>query len=189
MNYEIKAFDKATGSTLVRFWTDDFPAGLIYNVDIPIVEGAYLSGSDLDTHIRSFAPHGQIERIVVAKTADSSAIEAMVASVPTVEKTAEQIKKEQVANINRIKQEKLNGGFVHNGVAYPCDGVFQQQITAFIVAWESGVLPPDATVTIRTYDDQVVQLSWPSVKQLAAAVLGYVQQVYAESWAAKDALA
>lgn len=189
MQYEIKAFDKQSGSALVRFWTDDFPAGLIYNVDIPIDGGAYITGAALDNHIQSFAPYGQIARLVATAALDSTAIEAMVApEVPPV-KTPERIRAEQIAEIDRIKNDKLRGGFVHGGATYPCDGIFQQQITAFVVAWDAGVLPIDATVSIRTYDDRIVLLGYADVKALAAALLTYVQSIYAESWAAKDALA
>lgn len=64
MQYEIVSFNPATGSSLVRFYTDDFPAGLFYNVDIPLVDGKFISGEELKSHIMAFAPYGQISRAI-----------------------------------------------------------------------------------------------------------------------------
>lgn len=102
MHYEIKAFDKASGSALVRFWTDDYPDGLAYNIDIPIAGGAYLAGEALAAHIMSFAPHGQIARLVAAAAVDTSAIEALLPPAPPPQvKTTAQLKAERLAHINR----------------------------------------------------------------------------------------
>lgn len=186
MQYEIKAFDKQSGSALVRFWTEAYPDGLTYNVDVPIEGGAYVTGAALDAYIQAFAPHGQISRLVEARAIDSTVVEALVVPEVMPAKTPEQIKIDKVRDINKIKQDKLSGGFVFNGTTYPCDSVFQQQLTAFIVAWDSGLLPIDSTITIRTYDDRLIQLSYLESKALAIAILNYVQSIYLESWVAKD---
>jgi hypothetical protein len=64
MKYKITNFYADTGSALVKFYTDEFPDGLSYNVDIPIENGQYITGEALDQHILSFAPYGQIQRIL-----------------------------------------------------------------------------------------------------------------------------
>lgn len=64
MQYKIREFNKATGSALVQFYTDELPEGLMYNVDIPIVDGQFVSGETLNAHIMGFAPFGQISRLV-----------------------------------------------------------------------------------------------------------------------------
>ena len=69
MEKEILGFNRNTGSLTVRFFTADYPEGLVYNVDVPIVDGAYISGPALDELIDSFSPYGQIEYILNARKA------------------------------------------------------------------------------------------------------------------------
>ena len=183
MNYTITGFDGANGVAQVRFFDGELEA--VFSIDIPISGGAYLTGGDLDAHIRRYSPDLHFDRIRGASLADPSPIESLVITAP---KTPEQIKTEALQAIDKIKINKLAGGFTFNGMSYPCDGVFQQQITAFVTAFREGIIPPGTTITIRTYDDQLVQLGEAEIKALAAALLVYVQSVYAESWAAKDAL-
>lgn len=64
MNYKIIAFNSQTGSVLVNFFTPEYPEGLNYSVDVPVANGAYLSGAELAAHIMAFAPYGQIARLV-----------------------------------------------------------------------------------------------------------------------------
>lgn len=63
MNYKIIGADNRSGSLLIKFYTDGYRDGLIYNVDIPIENGQFVSGDALDAHIMSFAPYGQLERL------------------------------------------------------------------------------------------------------------------------------
>ena len=67
MEFRVLSFDTKTGSLLVNFFTDVYPDGLTYNVDVPVENGAYLSGEALRSHIMSFAPYGQIERLVALR--------------------------------------------------------------------------------------------------------------------------
>lgn len=83
MKYEIVGFNKATGTAEVLFTRDDYPDGLRLAVDIPIENGAYIEGDALRRHIMAFAPHGQIDRLVAAKSADAAVFSAVT------EKTAE----------------------------------------------------------------------------------------------------
>lgn len=189
MQYEIKAFNKQTGSALVRFWTEAYPDGLTYNIDIPVVSGAYLSGGALEDHIQSFAPTGQIARLVELAALDSSGIDALVTpEPPPPAKTPEQIKADQLAAIDKIKRDKLFGGFTYNGVSYHCDPVFQQQITSYVAGFESGITPADARVPVRTYDNVNTTMNYTELKAFATALMPYVTQIYMDSWTAKDAL-
>lgn len=64
MDYKIIGFDASIGSATVNFFTPEYPDGLSYNVDVPVVDGAYISGDALRYHIMAFAPYGQIARLV-----------------------------------------------------------------------------------------------------------------------------
>ena len=82
----------------------------------------------------------------------------------------------------------LASGVEWNGTLWHCDHVFQAQLTAFVSAFSSGLLPPAYLVTIRARDNTMHALSLDQLKQLAMSIMGHVQAAYAASWAAKDAL-
>lgn len=89
MKYEMLAFEKATGSVLVRYWTDEYQQGLFYNVDIPIVDGNYVGMDALHDRIMLMAPYGQIQRIVdTAKLPDPMLPIVTVPVAPTVPTTS-----------------------------------------------------------------------------------------------------
>lgn len=67
MNYKIIGFDSQTGSALVNFYTQEYPTGLNFSVDVPAKDGAYISGDALRDHIMAFAPYGQIARLVALR--------------------------------------------------------------------------------------------------------------------------
>jgi hypothetical protein len=68
IKHEILSFDKTSGSILVRYFSDEFPSGLIYNIDVPVVDGSYVLGDELTSMIEAFKPVGQIERMVLLQT-------------------------------------------------------------------------------------------------------------------------
>lgn len=95
------------------------------------------------------------------------------------------------ARVRRIEEERdaaLAGGVLWNGKEWHLDATFQQHLTGLIAAFATGVLPPTATVPIRTRANTIEQLTYDQLKALAAAVLSRVQEIWAESWAKKDAL-
>jgi len=92
------------------------------------------------------------------------------------------------AQIDQQRDLKLRSGFPWNGMTFHCDPTFQSQLQAFLLAWQVGMLAPTATVAIRRHDNVTVQMTRAEVAALAGALMAYVQSVYAESWAAKDAL-
>lgn len=177
MNYEIKSFDRITGSALVRFWTDDYPDGLQYNIDVPVKDGAYLSGAELDAHIRCFSPTGQIERMVAVKTLDASAIEALVTPVPPPpEKTAEQLaeeareaaKRERVAYVSGIKVTTQSGRI------FDGDETSQNRMARAIVALNAQPQDPVPTITWVLADNTSVQATAAELTE-ALALAGAAQ--------------
>lgn len=69
IQHEILSFDKNNGSVLVRYFTAVNLDGYIYNVDVPIIGGEYVSEAELATHIEQLAPKGQLERVEQIKIA------------------------------------------------------------------------------------------------------------------------
>ena len=104
------------------------------------------------------------------------------AAPPT--KTLSDLKRE----IDAQRDKQLNDGFTYDGTLWHCDQAFQAQIQGFILAYSAGVLPTQATVTIRSKANTNHALTQAQVVALAAALMVYVQGIYAASWAAKDAL-
>lgn len=102
--------------------------------------------------------------------------------------TPEEIKEQQRRSINTQRDATINSGFTHDGTLWHCDPTFQAQIQGFILAYSTGVLPPSATVTIRSKANTNHQLGQSQIIALAAAMMQHVQGIYAASWAAKDAL-
>ena len=102
--------------------------------------------------------------------------------------TPEEIKERQRRDIDAQRDVAINSGFTHDGTLWHCDPTFQAQIQGFILAYSAGVLPPSATVTIRSKANTNHQLGQSQIIALAAAMMQHVQGIYAASWAAKDAL-
>jgi hypothetical protein len=68
IQHEIINFDSNTGSLLVRYFTDAYPQGLSYNIDLPVVDGVYPSYEAVLDLINHMAPKGQLERAVSIAT-------------------------------------------------------------------------------------------------------------------------
>lgn len=94
----------------------------------------------------------------------------------------------KLANIDRDRDAALAAGFTHAGQLFHCDPTFQSQVQAFLLAWQAGMLAPSASISIRRKDNVTVQMTQTEVAALAGAMMGHVQTIYAQSWAAKDAL-
>jgi hypothetical protein len=93
-----------------------------------------------------------------------------------------------IREIEAVRDAKLAAGVEWNGYLWQTDALFQAQLTGIVGAYTAGILPASAQMGIRTKDNQTVQLDGAQIKTLAGTVLAYVQGVFAESWAAKDAL-
>ena len=91
-------------------------------------------------------------------------------------------------NIEAVRDGKLADGVMFNGKLYQTDPAFQVHISGIVTAINAGIIPPGAMVQIRTKGNTIEELTTAQVVGLAGTVLAYVQGVFAESWAAKDAL-
>lgn len=99
-----------------------------------------------------------------------------------------QIRAESIVQIDKERDAAINAGYSFNGQLFHADALFQTQIQAFLLAWATGLLAPTATVSIRRKDNVTVQMGQAEVSALAAGLMQFVQTVYAQSWASKDAL-
>jgi hypothetical protein len=108
------------------------------------------------------------------------AIPTVPPSVPT--------RAQQIAAIEQRRDVALSNGLTYQGRLYHADSTFQSQLQAFILAYSVGILAPTATVAIRRKDNVTVQMTQTEVLALSAAMMQFVQDAYAASWAEKDAL-
>jgi hypothetical protein len=70
IKYEIVNFYPETGSISVKYYTDIFTEGWIYNLDLNVDNGVYPSQEEINNLIEFYSPRGQIERIEKVKTAE-----------------------------------------------------------------------------------------------------------------------
>lgn len=177
MNYEIKSFDRITGSALVRFWTDDYLDGLIYNVDIPLKDGSYITGAELDAHIQCFSPVGQIERLVALASVDATAIESMIAPVPPPPaKTPEQLAEEARNEAKKNRAEYVAGIKVttQSGRTFDGDETSQNRMTRAIIGLNAQPQDPVPTITWVLADNTPVQVTAAELTE-ALALAGAAQ--------------
>ena len=82
----------------------------------------------------------------------------------------------------------LSSGFTFNSILWHCDSTFQSQIQGFVLAFLTGVLPANASVSIRDKSNTNHSLNKVQTITLAAALMQHIQAAYSASWLTKDAL-
>lgn len=147
--------------------------------------------------------HGEIERVggsehisdvaivqpyIDARQAERVRLDALAAAAQAAYDAADAVKARARLAIEVEQDRQLTLGVSWNGKQWHADPVFQAQLTALISAHNANMLQPNDTVPVRGRDDSNNLLNLADLKALAAVVMAYVQQVYTESWAAKDAL-
>jgi hypothetical protein len=63
IQHEIISFYPPTGSMVVRYFCDEVPDGLRYNIDIPLENGAFIPQDKINELIDAMKPVGQLERL------------------------------------------------------------------------------------------------------------------------------
>jgi hypothetical protein len=78
-NYIIRSFDQTRGSIVVEY------EGHNINIDLPLVNGLYPTGAELDNHIQAYLPVEWIQRLntIAAGISNSSDIASLVVPYPT----------------------------------------------------------------------------------------------------------
>ncbi len=110
--------------------------------------------------------------------------EAATLSAPSAEEQAFA----QRTIINAERDAALVAGVVVGDHRFHSDDRFLTELLGFIIGYQAGVYAPTSTQTIRTMDNENVQLGVEQIKNLAAAVGAHRKAVYSASWEAKDAL-
>lgn len=81
LKYEIVEANPAIGQIKVRYFNEANPVGWSYAIDVPVLNGAYVTGHDLDVEIRQRAPVWQLQRAAEVNGLDFSEIAKLVLPV------------------------------------------------------------------------------------------------------------
>jgi hypothetical protein len=109
---------------------------------------------------------------------DGNDPEPYVAPEPTVE--------EKKSAINTQRDIDLLGGVSFLGNVFHSDDAFRADLTDMLLGYDKGLLT--GVQNIRTLDNKIVQLDGTQILQLKMTIGMFRQQIFATSWAAKDAL-
>jgi phospholipid N-methyltransferase len=69
ISHEILEFNTTTGSMRVRYYNDETPDSLVYNIDIPIENGAFVDMPEIEKLIKIYCPTEQLKRVSKLKIA------------------------------------------------------------------------------------------------------------------------
>lgn len=94
----------------------------------------------------------------------------------------------QIKQINDDRATALQSGVVHNGKRYHTDDTFLGELNMMLTGYAVGAIPSGATQNIRTMDNETLSCAQAEIVAIALAVGSYRKQVYADAWAAKDAI-
>lgn len=92
------------------------------------------------------------------------------------------------SDIELARDSKLAAGVLWNGRRWQMDDVMRSALQWRITRWLLGRLAADATLPVRAMDNTVHMLGQADHLALAEAIEAVAGAIYAESWAAKDAL-
>lgn len=93
IEYKIRGFDQSSGTITVEF--ADFP---LFSIDLPINDGRYPEGEELDGYIKGFLPVWLLERkqVIQSGITNASSIASLVEPLPEPEPQQVEITPEQV---------------------------------------------------------------------------------------------
>jgi hypothetical protein len=91
INYKITQLDRIRGSIRVLYWTEDYPEGYLFDLDLPIENGETINLDQLPAWIMERAPAAQLEWAANQKQlvadVDFSHIESLIETPPAVTPT------------------------------------------------------------------------------------------------------
>lgn len=107
MNYIIKHFIEETGQLVVQFDEAVSP----FSIDVPLTQdGLYITGEELDTFIKGFAPTDFINRgkQIAAGIPNSSVLKALeTESLPILQEQATHLEEAKAAEIEKFVKATL----------------------------------------------------------------------------------
>jgi hypothetical protein len=115
------------------------------------------------------------------------AIEAVFAAhVPPTQESLDRAT--EIRRINAHRNISLDAGVLWHGRRWHMDDVMRSALQWRITRWQLGRLAANAALPVRAMDNTIHQLGRDDHLALAEAIEAAGGAIYAESWAAKDAL-
>jgi hypothetical protein len=107
IQYEIEEFNPNNASIRVRYFTEEFTEGFIFNFDIPIVDGKFADKEAIEAMIEGYKPAYQIEKILAVRNMEipSFLAEKIVQQVTIVPETNPSIGYDVESAIQRLLKE------------------------------------------------------------------------------------
>ena len=88
INYKITQLDRQRGSIRVLYWTQDYPDGYLFDLDLPMENGETINLDQLPAWIMERAPAAQLQWAAnqkqLAASVDFSHIESLIEMPPAV---------------------------------------------------------------------------------------------------------
>jgi hypothetical protein len=186
LTYKITSADQSIGQIQVTFYDENnMPVGN-YAIDIPIVNGAFISGPELDARIMQVAPTWHAQRKVdVATAAGFDSIVASVELEPMTYYPLDALKNQKSILVNQYREQILSNGVVYNGNTFDSDVVSVSRLTTVSNLVLAGVSLPEGFVW-RSKNNVDVPFTGADVVALLGAMVMTANSVYATSWAKKQ---
>ena len=177
MQYKILSFDESLGQVVVEYSDAAGPVAR-YAMDLPIVNGQFISGQELDDELNRRAPTYIAERrdqlAVVSNAAD---IAALVTATPAevITPTLETVKAAKLLQIAAWRYEQEVSGVEVNGSIIPTDRETQAQLTGAYVSLTQGLVQ---NVNWKVNSTTWITLGLTEISAMAQAVSNHVQQCF-----------
>jgi hypothetical protein len=185
VTYKILTFDATIGQILVAFYKDEEHLET-YTIDLPVVDGAFISGPVLDAHIMQLAPNWKMQRMAdTAAATNASAIRELVSVAANATPTLDQYKTAKTAVINRHREKLLGNGVSFGGHVFDSDALSVSRLTAVVTAVNAGATLP-AGFAWRSKDNVDVPMTATEVVGLLGTMIVTANTLFQESWVRKQ---
>ncbi len=107
IKYELISFDESYGTVVVKYYTDEFSEGFIYNIDIPIEDNKFAPKEQIEALIKLHEPKAQIQRIISLRKEQISLPEE-IKSLVKQNNVAIDVTLDKAESVRAIRNELLN---------------------------------------------------------------------------------
>jgi hypothetical protein len=188
ISYKITSVDASVGQILATFYDgEEFIAS--YAVDVPVVNGAFITGQELHDNIMAIAPMWHVERrAAVAAATGLADIQALAVVAANAAPTLDQYKTAKTEVINRHREKLLGNGVSFGGHVFDSDALSVSRLTAVVTAVNAGATLP-AGFAWRSKANVDVPMTAVEVVGLLGTMIVTANTLFQESWVRKQEVA
>lgn len=177
MQYKITSFNEAVGQIVVEY-SDNGTHIATFAMDLPIVDGQFISGQDLADELNRRSPTYIAERRTQLATVSNAAdIASLVTATDTtvVTPTLESVKAAKLAQIADWRYRQEVSGIDVNGMLVLTDRETQAQLTGAYVSLTQGLVQ---NVNWKVNSTTWITLTLLEIAAMAEAVSNHVQRCF-----------